>query len=153
MSKLILPSDGRCRCDRIRIRISAAPLLTMACHCKGCQRMTASAYSLSAAIPSAGFAVIKGETVLGGLQGETHHHYCGHCKSWLFTRMDDMDWFVNLRVSMLDDTSWFAPFIETMTSEKMPWATTPAQHRFEQFPALEDYEKLSAEFAAGQRRA
>jgi hypothetical protein len=37
------------------------PLLTMACHCTGCQRMSASAFSLSVAVPSAGFAVKTGE--------------------------------------------------------------------------------------------
>ena len=148
MGQLILPSDGGCRCDRVRIRVGAAPLLTMACHCKGCQRMTASAYSLSAAIPSANFEVLSGEPVIGGLHGATHHYHCGYCMSWLFTRMDDMDWFVNLRVTMLDDSSWFSPFIETMTSEKLPWVVTPALHSFEHFPELSDYEWLGAEYAA-----
>jgi len=47
-----LPWDGGCRCGQVRMRISALPILTMACHCKGCQRMSASAFSLGAAIPS-----------------------------------------------------------------------------------------------------
>jgi len=63
-----------------------APLLAMACHCTGCQRMSASAFSLSAAIPTAGFAVLKGEPVLGGLHGAAHHYFCPHCMSWVFTR-------------------------------------------------------------------
>ena len=61
MKQPTLPLDGACRCGRVKIRISAPPLLTMACHCTGCQRMSASAYSLSAAIPSEGFAVTAGE--------------------------------------------------------------------------------------------
>src|SRR3546814_9366082 len=40
---------GSCRCGGIQLEITAAPLLTMACHCVGCQKMTASAFSLSAA--------------------------------------------------------------------------------------------------------
>lgn len=54
MSRLTLPSEGRCRCGEVQFRISAPPILTMACHCRGCQRMSASAFSLSAAIPSGG---------------------------------------------------------------------------------------------------
>src|SRR5690606_35371104 len=47
---------------------------TGACHCAGCQRMTASAFSLSAAIPTDGFEVTKGESVKGGLHGDETRH-------------------------------------------------------------------------------
>jgi hypothetical protein len=43
--------EGGCRCGRVRLKITKRPLLTMACHCTGCQRMSSSAFSLSAAIP------------------------------------------------------------------------------------------------------
>lgn len=143
-----LPCEGGCRCGKVRLRVSAPPLLTAACHCTGCQKMSASAFSLSAAIPSAGFAVTKGEPVIGGLHGAARHYFCPHCMSWMFTRPEGMDWFVNLRPTMLDDPRWFSPFIETFTSEKLPWATTPAVHSFEKFPAFEAYEGLTRDFAA-----
>ena len=38
---------GSCRCGKVGISVTGAPMLTMACHCSGCQRMTASAFSLS----------------------------------------------------------------------------------------------------------
>ena len=59
-----------------------------------------------------------------------------------------MDFFVNIRPTMLDDPAWSAPFVETWTSEKLPWATTPAVHSYEGFPPAEDYDRLIAEFAA-----
>ncbi|WP_105384231.1 GFA family protein [Neorhizobium alkalisoli] len=149
MAKLALPMEGSCRCGRVRLRISAQPILTMACHCSGCQKMSASAYSLSAAIPAQGFEVTEGEPVIGGLHGpDAHHYHCPHCKSWMFTRPEGMDWFVNLRPTMLDDAKWFSPFIETYTSEKLPWATTSAVHSYETFPPFEAYEGLVREFAA-----
>jgi hypothetical protein len=147
MSGLTLPQEGGCRCGQVRFKISAKPLLTMACHCTGCQRMTASAYSLSAAIPSDGFSVTKGEPVIGGLHGACRHYFCPHCMSWMFTRLEDLDWFVNLRPTMLDDPDWFTPFIETWTSEKLPWATTPAVHSFEALPTLDQYEDLTRQYA------
>ena len=146
-----LPSEGGCRCGRVRLRISAAPLLTSACHCTGCQRMTSSAFSLSAAIPTPGFEIIQGKTVTGGLHGPAaHHHFCAYCMSWMFTRtegMDALDGFVNLRSATLDDPSWFAPFVELMTSEKLPWAVTPAMHSFHKFPAFEDFPALIKEYS------
>ena len=66
--------------------------------------------------------------------------------SWMFTRMEGMDAFVNLRVTMLDDPSWFTPFVETWTSEKLPWVTTPAVHSFPRLPPLEAYEGLTREY-------
>ena len=147
MTKPTLPIEGSCRCGRVRLKISAQPILTMACHCSGCQKMSASAYSLSAAVPAEGFEVIEGEPVIGGLHGpDAHHYHCPHCKSWMFTRPEGMDWFVNLRPTMLDDAKWFSPFIETYTSEKLPWATTPAVHSYETFPPFEAYEGLVKEF-------
>ena len=49
---------------------------------------------------------------------------------------------------MLDDCAWFTPFIETYTSEKLPWVTTPGVHGFEKFPAFKAYEDLAKEYAA-----
>ena len=43
--------------------------------------MTASAFSLSAAIPSEAFVVTEGEPVRGGLQTVMQHFFCPHCKS------------------------------------------------------------------------
>jgi hypothetical protein len=137
-----LPLVGGCRCGQVRLTISVEPILTMACHCTGCQRMTASAFSLSVLIPSKGFAVTQGEPIIGGLHGDTRHYFCPHCMSWMFTRPPQMDDFVNVRATMLDDASWFTPFIETFTSQKLPWVTTPAVHSFKAFPALGDYLRL-----------
>jgi hypothetical protein len=142
-----LPWNAGCRCDQVRMRVTAPPLLTMACHCAGCQRMTASAFSLSIALPTSGFEVVQGEPVIGGLHGATRHHHCPHCKSWLYTRPDGID-IVNLRATMLDDHAWFRPFVETCTAEALPWATTGAVHSFPNIPGMEVYPPLVAEFAA-----
>ena len=142
-----LPWDGGCRCGQVRFQVTAAPAMTMACHCTGCQRMTAGAFSLSVLTPAGGFAVTKGEPVIGGLHGATQHYFCPHCMSWMFTRPEGAGDFVNVRATMLDDAGWFEPFMETYTSEKLSWATTPAAHSFPEFPAMEDFPVLMKEFA------
>ena len=144
-----LPWTGGCRCGRIRLRLSAPPMLTGACHCSGCQRMTASAFSLSIAVPAAGFEITEGEPVRGGLHGEAQHFHCGYCKSWMFTRVAPQAGdFVNVRAMMLDERDGFVPFMETYTSEKLAWAQTPARRSFEKFPDMQDYQGLIAEFQA-----
>jgi hypothetical protein len=113
--------------------------------------MTASAFSLTVAIPTPGFEVVEGETVPGGLHGGSRHEHCGYCLSWVFTRVEGVDAFVNVRTTMLDDPEAFAPFIDTMTSEKLSWAATPARHRFETWPPMEAFDGLIAEYQAAGR--
>lgn len=114
--------------------------------------MTASAFSLSVAIPTPGFSILHGEPVIGGLHGDAAHYFCGHCKSWMFTRMAGLDQFVNVRAMMLDDRRWYVPFVETYTDEKLAWASTPAKHSYAKFPPLEAYEGLIAEYQANPPR-
>jgi hypothetical protein len=143
-----LPWAGGCRCEETRFTIGAPPLLASACHCSGCQRMTASAFSLSLAIPAEGFSVSQGEPVIGGVHGATQHFFCRRCKSWLFTRPEGLDHLVNVRVSMLDDHSWFEPFVEFWTREKLWWVTTPAVYSFASEPEAHEFPRLIEKYRA-----
>ena len=147
MSRPELPMTGSCRCGQVRVEVSASPLITMACHCRGCQKMSSSAFSLSVAIPVDGFRVVEGEPVIGGLHGATKHFFCPHCLTWMYSRPDRLDFLVNLRTTMLDAPETFAPFVETCTGEKLPWARTPARHSYPAFPPMEDMERLIREYA------
>lgn len=140
--------EGGCRCGRVRFRVSGVPLFTGACHCRGCQRMTGSAYSVSGCWPVEQFAILQGEAVIGGLHGATRHHFCAYCMSWLFTRPEGFDDYVNVRTTLLDAPLADPPFLETFTSVALPWARTGATHSFEEFPSPESFGPLVAEFAA-----
>lgn len=146
-----LPWRGACRCGRIELTITEPPIVTMACHCSGCQRMTASAFSLSILVPTTGFS-FTGEPVIGGIHGPDKHFHCEYCKSWLFTRINGLDIYTNVRATMLDDHGWYAPFVETCTSEKLPWATTGAKHSFPNIPSPDVWGPIVAEFAATTHR-
>ena len=138
---------GECRCGRVQFAVTSKPLITMACHCTGCQRMTGSAFSLSTLYSSAGFKVTSGVPVIGGLHGATRHFFCAYCMSWLFTRPEGPDDFVNVRATMMADAPNFTPFMETCTDEKLSWVTLPAAHSFSQFPKREQFPALVSDFA------
>lgn len=146
-------SDGGCRCGEIRFKVFGDPLITMACHCRGCQRMTASAYSVSAFYPADRFEVLAGEPVAGALRGPQRHLYCPSCLSWVFTRPEGMDDFVNVRSTLLDSPQNDAPFIETVIAEALPWARIGAAHAFEGFPPREQFPALIGEFIAARANA
>ena len=142
------PRTGSCRCGELKFEVTAAPLVTAACHCRGCQKMASSAYSLTMMVPEDGFAVTTGEPVLGGLKAEAvQHFFCPSCLTWVYSKPQRIAGFVNLRASMLDDTSDIAPFMETWTSEKLAFAETGAARSFPQFPPPEEFGALLAAFA------
>jgi hypothetical protein len=143
-----LPAEGGCRCGKLRFKVSKAPMMVVACHCRGCQRMASSAFSLTAIIPADGFEVTQGEPVIGGLHGASKHYFCGYCMSWLFTRPEQMDTIVNLRPTMLDEPQWNTPFVETCVSAKLSWVQTGAVYSFDEYPPESEYARLMQEYGA-----
>jgi hypothetical protein len=105
----------------VQVRITAPPLLTFACHCRACQKLTASAFSLTTMFPSDA-VTCTGALITGG-----HHR-------------------INLRSALLENATEFPPFLEVMTRDKMPWATTPARQSYDTVPA--DSEALQDLMAA-----
>ena len=146
--------EGGCRCGKLRFTAEGEPLVTAACHCTGCRRMTASAFSLTSVYPAPAFEVTAGEPVIGGARGpDTHHYFCPRCMSWVFTRPQGMGEIVNVRSTLFDTVDAAPPFLETYTSEKLPWAYTGATHGFETYPPPERFPELLAAFAASRAGA
>jgi hypothetical protein len=143
-----LPWEGGCRCGEVRLRVTTPPFLSSACHCTGCQRMTASAFTLSLGLARDGLEITRGTPVLGGMRNPPIHYHCPSCKSWVFTQPVEPAWFVNLRTTMLDDHAWARPFVEIYRGEGFAWASTGAKHSFEGLPAEADWARLAAEYAA-----
>ncbi len=147
-SRWNFPLNGSCLCGKIRFEITQNPMLTLACHCKGCQQMTASAFSLTVAVPSNGFEITKGKPIIGGLhKPQSRYYHCDWCKNWIFTQPRPDIGFTSVRAMMLDDTDWFEPYIEVWTTEKLSWVTIPAKHSFESQPKMSAYAPIIDEFA------
>jgi hypothetical protein len=111
MSQPTPPLTGACLCGAVQVTISAPPLLTLVCHCDGCQKLTASAFSLTTMVPSAGFAC-TGDLITGGLGTRGRQHfYCKSCLNFVFSKIEGAEHRVNLRTSVLDQAAAFPPFV------------------------------------------
>jgi hypothetical protein len=42
-----LPQTGGCQCGKVRYEIMAEPQMVYTCHCRDCQRLTSSAFSIA----------------------------------------------------------------------------------------------------------
>jgi hypothetical protein len=139
--------QGGCRCGKVRFEVRGEPLLTMACHCTGCQHMTASAFSLSEGYPADAFKLTAGETAIGGIHGRTRHYHCDHCKSWLYTEPDGVEDFVNVRATMFDKPRTEEPFVQVYVGEALPWAAIGSPKSYDALPASEEWPQLIQQFA------
>jgi len=145
-----LPLEGSCLCGMVRVSLSALPLLTLACHCRGCQKLCASDYSLTAMFPADSFS-ITGDVARGGLRSKGREHfYCSSCLGFVYSRIAGADERINLRISVLDDAAALPPFVEVMTDEKQDWAEVSVAHSYCRFPeTAEDLQRLMAEYSKG----
>ena len=148
MSDWKLPWNASCLCGQVKMRITAPPVVAMACHCTGCQKLTSGPYSLTLILPPGGFDVLEGETELGALHRPvSQHHYCTRCKSWLYTTAPALQGMVNFRPTMLEDASWVVPYVESWITQKLPGVATGAKHSFEGFPPPSEYGRLMQDYA------
>jgi hypothetical protein len=81
------------------------------------------------------------------MHGPHRQLYCPHCKNWMLTHPQRLDFLVNVRATMLDEHAWYAPYVEVHTSEKLGWAATAAVHSFAGQPDLDGYGPLIEAFA------
>lgn len=141
MPKISLPIRGSRRCGTIQTPAAKPPIVTAACHRRGCQKMSASAFSLPAIVPAEGFELLAGEPVVGLHDPARRRHFCGWRISWIFARVAAREGFVTLRSAMFEGGEALRPYMETCASETLAFAQTGAA---ESFPEARDFGRFMA---------
>jgi hypothetical protein len=143
-----LPLKGSCLCGAVNVTLTAPPILSVACHCRDCQKFTASAFSLTLMFPRDSFS-ITGDLVTGGLHSKNRtHHFCASCQNFIYSELAFATHRINLRTSVLDTAVKFPPFVEVMAEDKLPWVQVPVHHSYARAPArAEELQQLMDEYA------
>lgn len=151
-----LPLEGGCLCGATRFAISTPPLVINACHCLDCQKLTASAFSLTIFLPATGLAITKGETTVFEKSSEngrrSHQHFCPACHGWLYSVPVGMEDFVALRAPMLDDAAWIHPTLQLWTDRRLPFVHMDTAFSYERDMPMEDVPAIIEHFAANGAR-
>jgi len=132
-----LPQSGGCQCGAIRYEITEAPQSVYTCHCRDCQRLTSSAFSVGVVVPEKALRLTGTEprqlqrTADSGRVNT--RLVCPQCGSWICGL--PRDGVHRVRAGTLDDTSWVRPTRHIWASRKQPWINFPeGDEVFEKHP-------------------
>jgi hypothetical protein len=125
MAKVSLPLSGGCACGAVRYELSAPPVMIYNCHCKNCQKITGSAFTVAATVFENALTFVKGapkRTVWNADSGtERFGLFCGDCGSRIANGQTPTNGMLSLRAGTFDDTSWVEPAGDIWTKSAQKW--------------------------------
>jgi len=139
--KVKIPASGSCQCGNVNYEVIEEPLITVACHCQDCQKLSTSAFSVSMILKRTGFKIVSGElkswerpTAAGGV---AVCWFCPDCGNRIFHENPEMPSVIRLKPGTLEDTSVLKPQAHVWTCREQPWLGRSSDlQKFEQQPDL-----------------
>jgi hypothetical protein len=134
-------SPGGCQCGQFRYEIDIERALTLvACHCRECQKQSASAFGLVMPIPRNTFTRLQGELKIWERVADSGRRvenlFCPQCGTRIYHSSSLGPDFIHLRAGTLDDTSKLRPAAHVWTDRAQPWFVFPLdQPRFAREPS------------------
>ena len=125
MTKVSFPQSGGCACGGLRYELSAPPLMIYNCHCKNCQKITGSGFTVAATVFENALRFTRGEAKrvewAADSGNERYGLFCGNCGSRIVNGMKPTNGMLSLRAGTFDDTSWVEPVGDIWTRSAQPW--------------------------------
>ena len=146
-----LPLTGSCQCGSVSYSVSEAPLVTVACHCRDCQKLSASAFSLTMLI-KADTLTVDGEKLVmferpTDSGGSALCYFCPTCGNRVYHENPAMPGLYRLKPGGLDDPSQIQPEAHVWVSRAQPWFEFP-----EGTPTFETQPDIQAFLAERQQQ-
>jgi len=125
---------GRCQCGTVRYAHSAEPTTVYICHCRECQRQSASAFGISVEMPKQGLTLTQGAPKFWSRGTDSGRKlrcaFCPDCGSRLWHE-SDAGW-LTLKGGSLDQPVDVSQAIHIWTRRKLPGVLIP--EGAEQYP-------------------
>lgn len=122
------PVNGSCLCGQVTYTLREPPAAIAACHCKQCQTLSTSAFSISAMVNAPSLEV-SGElkewqrTAASGQVSAAR--FCPACGTHIYHFNPAQPDTLMLKLSSLADTSAINPTIHVWVQEKQDWYDIP----------------------------
>lgn len=122
------PIQGSCQCGSVTYQLKAAPLMVIACHCKECQKLSTSAFSITAMVTS-DMVDFQGEMQDWSRPADSGNisaaKFCPTCGNRIYHYDPNKPNAIKLKPSNLSDTSIIQPTLHCWVSEKQDWYQIP----------------------------
>jgi hypothetical protein len=121
--------EGRCQCGQTRYRIRGETVALFVCHCRECQRQSASAFGMALWLRNFSREVLVGE--LGAWVRTTPSgrqlvcEFCRRCGNRMFHQMTDQTDTMSIKPGTLDTALEFEPVAHIWTSSALSWSQLP----------------------------
>lgn len=128
MSQITYPIRGACQCGGVTYQLLAPPKMVVACHCKECQKLSTSAFSITAMV-DANDLIFEGEMKDWSRPADSGNisaaKLCPTCGNRIYHYDPKQPQAIKLKPSNLEDTRIIEPTIHVWTSEKQSWYQIP----------------------------
>ena len=128
MNDEIYPIDGSCQCGNITYQLLEPPLLVAACHCKECQKLSTSAFSITAVVKTEAVKFsgeLKQWERLADSGNKNYAKFCPTCGNRIYHFDPDISETIKLKPANLSDTTILKPSMHIWISEKQEWFQIP----------------------------
>jgi hypothetical protein len=122
--------SGGCQCGQVRYQSAGEPLALYICHCRECQKQSASAFGLSLEVPRRGFRLIRGEPKFWTRGTDSGRRlkcaFCPNCGSRLWHESESPSANLTIKAGSLDEPVDLSTAIHIWVSRKLPGMAIPA---------------------------
>lgn len=120
---------GGCQCGAVRYEVGAEPLALWVCHCRECQRQSASAFGISVIVRSSDVRLVAGELEIwsrpAAKQGTLQCAFCPECGSRVWHGNRGEDDTISIKGGSLDEPVDLGAATHIWTSRKLPGVVIP----------------------------
>jgi len=122
--------EGGCACSAVRFRLTSEPMFVHCCHCAACQRLTGSAFAISALIEADRVHLLRGtprDGMVPADAGCTRTVFrCPDCGVPLWNYHSEIgDRVALVHTGTLDAGRSFVPQAHCHVQAKLPWVLLP----------------------------
>lgn len=141
------PVTGTCQCGQVQYKVAAPPVMTVICHCIDCQKLSASAFSMSMMLNRDDFEILQGELKIWNrpaASGNTARcYFCPDCGNRIYHENPDRPEVIRLKPGTLDDTSIIKPTMHCWTKRAQDWVELPSDMPcYEAQPEVSEFLKI-----------
>ena len=120
---------GRCQCGEICYESKCEPLALYVCHCRECQKQSASAFGISLEVLSADFSVTRGTPKYWSRSTDSGRRlrcaFCPTCGSRLWHEYEPAEETLSIKAGSLDQPIDVSNATHVWTTRKLPGIIIP----------------------------